>query len=493
MLRRGRFGGEKDPLAAEYTSSMKSDPRIFYQVVQINIAHTMMLADRGIIPTKDASAILKSLLELHGKKVGELELSPDLEDINMAVEKFVSDATGEEVGGKMHTAKSRNDQVATAIKMALREELVELEENLLGLVKSLLELADKNMNTIMPGYTHSQVAQPTTFAHWLVAHAFAFLRDAGRLEAAYETANSCPLGACAFAGTSFPIDRVRVAHLLGFKRLQENTMDSVGSRDFALEAMAALAITATNLSKLASELIIWSSSEFNLITLPDEFSATSSIMPQKKNAEAAEIARAKAGTVIGNLVGGLALVKALPQSYNLDFQDLTPLLWSSVDGVKETAAVMAKMVEKTSPNKEVMKQKAETGFSTATELADLLVKRANLPFRSAHAVVGKLVSKAIEDGKSFNDIGAEDVKRAAKEVLGKEVSLDAAELKAALDPAECVKARGLPGGPAPKAVQAQANDIRHQLKSREKLLNARKRALQKAGTKLLKEAKGRAK
>jgi argininosuccinate lyase len=491
MLRRGRFGGEMDPLAADYTSSMKADPKIFLPVVQINLAHTMMLAERGIIPVKEASAILKALLDLHVKGTGGLELRPELEDIHMVVEKFVIDAVGEEVGGKMHTAKSRNDQVATAVRMALRKEILEVEEKILGLVKALMGLAEKNLNTTMPGYTHLQVAQPTTFAHWLAAHAFAILRDVARLERAYDAASSCPMGACALAGTSFPIDRVRVAHLLGFKRLEDNTMDAVSSRDFALETMSALAIAAVNMSGLAEELIIWGSSEFGMVSLPEEFSATSSIMPQKKNPVVAEIARARSGRIIGDLVGGLALVKALPQSYNLDLQEFTPLLWSSVDGVKETATAMAKMIEKTEPNKETMKQRAETGFSTATELADLLVKRANLPFRDAHAVVGKLIS-TIEE-KSFKDVGPDDLKKAAKEVLGKEVVLDPRELKAALDPAECVKVRELPGGPAPKAVQAQANEIKHQLKSHEKLLNMRKRVLQKSEMKLLKEAKGRAK
>ena len=491
MLRRGRFKGEMDPLAAEYTSSMKADARIFYPTVQINLAHTMMLAERGIIPVKEASAILKALLDLHGKGTGGLELPPELEDIHMVVEKFVIDAVGDEVGGKMHTAKSRNDQVATAVRMALRKEILETEERILGLVKALLGLAEKNMNTTMPGYTHLQVAQPTTFAHWLAAHAFAILRDAARLERAYDVASSCPMGACALAGTSFPIDRVRVAHLLGFKRLEDNTMDAVSSRDFALETMAALAIAAVNMSRLAEELVIWGSSEFGMVSLPEEFSAASSIMPQKKNPVVAEIARARSGRIMGDLIGGLALVKALPQSYNLDLQDFTPLLWSSVDGVKETAAAMAKMIEKTEPNKETMKRRAEAGFSTATELADLLVKRANLPFRDAHAVVGKLISTI--EGKSFKDVGPDDLKKAAKEVLGKEVVLDAMEMKAALDPSECVKVRGLPGGPAPKAVQAQINEIRGQIKSCDKLLRARVKILQKAETKLLKEAKGRAK
>jgi argininosuccinate lyase len=377
--------------------------------------------------------------------------------------------------------------------MVLRKEILETEEKTLELVKTMLKLMDKNMDTLMPAYTHLQVAQPTTFAHWLASHAFAILRDTARLERAYDAACSCPMGSCAVAGTSFPIDRLRVAHMLGFKRLEDNTMDAVGSRDFVLEAMAALAIASTNISRLAMELIIWSSAEFGMISLPDEFSSTSSIMPQKKNPVVAEIARARCGKIVGNLAGALAITKALPQSYTLDLQDMTQLLWSSLDGLKETAAVMAKMLEKMEINKEVMAQRAGAGFSTATELADFLVKKEYIPFRDAHAVVGKLIATAIEEGKSIKDIGVADLTKVSEEVLGREIILTEEELKTALDPRECVKTRALPGGPAPKAVQGQLNEIRAQIKSCDKLLRMRRQVLQKAEMKLFKEAKGRAK
>jgi len=480
-----------DPLASEYISSMGADARIFYSVVQVNLAHTIMLAERRIIGEQDAAAILRALYELHERGVGGLDLRPELEDIHMAVEEFVIKATDEEVGGKLSTAKSRNDQVATAIRLTLRKGLLDVEERLLELVSALVALAEKNTDVIMPGYTHLQVAQPTTFAHWLAAHAFAVLRDVERIERAYDAANSCPMGACALAGTSFPIDRVRVVHLLGFKRVDENTMDAVSSRDFALQAMSALAIAMVNLSRLAEELALWSSAEFDMIELPEEFAATSSIMPQKKNPVVAELARAKAGRVLGNLSGALAMMKGLPQSYNLDLQDLTPLLWNSVDETRDSAGVMAKLIGAVEPKGETMRRRAEGGFAAATELADVLVRKAGLAFRDAHGIVGRMVARATKEGRAPGELNIEDLRAASNEVLDKEVHLTLEELREALDLDKCIATRALPGGPAPKAVKEQLRTLKRDVKNRAKLLHARRRAITKAEVKLLKGAKRR--
>jgi argininosuccinate lyase len=483
-----------DSLVSGYTSSMEADARIFYSVVQVNLAHTIMLAERRIISEQDAVAILRALCQLHEGGIGELELRPELEDIHMAVEEFVTNATGATggaIGGKLNTAKSRNDQVATAIRLTLRKNLSDVEDRLLELVGALVALAEKNIDTVMPGYTHLQIAQPTTFAHWLAAHASALLRDLERTERACNAANSCQMGACALAGTSFPIDRVRVARLLGFKYIDENTMDAVSSRDFALQAMSALAIAMVNLSRLAEELALWSSAEFDLIELPEEFAATSSIMPQKKNPVVAELVRAKAGRVIGNLSGALAVMKALPQSYNLDLQDLTPSLWSSIDEVRDSAEVMAKLVGAIEPKREVMRKRAEGGFAAATELADVLVRKAGLAFRDAHAVVGRMVARAVKEGRAAGELNVEDLLAASKEVLGKEIHLTLEELREALDLDKCIAARALPGGPAPRAVKGQLRLIKREMKNRAKLVRARRRALTKAEVKLLKEAKRR--
>lgn len=491
MLRKGRFEGEMEPLASEFTSSMQADVRIFDSVVRVNMAHMVMLVERKIVSIKDAAAILRALHDLYSRGVDGLELRPELEDIHMAVEEFVVKATSEEIGGKLHTAKSRNDQVAAAIRMTLRKDLLDVEELLLELVASIIAQGEKNTDVIMPGYTHLQVAQPTTFAHWLAAHAFAFLRDVERLERANDAVNSCPMGACALAGTGFPIDRMRVAHLLGFKRVDENTMDAVSSRDFALQVMSALAIAITNLSRLAEELVLWNSTEFSIIEMPDEFVTTSSIMPQKKNPVVAELARAKAGRVIGNLSGALAMIKALPQSYNLDLQELTPLLWDSIDGVRDSAAVMAKLVGAIKPKRETMRKFAEEGFATATELADVIVREVGLTFREAHAIVGRMIARAAEKGKTTGTLDIEDLKTASKEILGKEIQFSSEKFREALDLDKCVAARALPGGPAPKIVQGQLKMLKHEIKNRSKLVRARRRAITKAEVKLLKEVRRR--
>ncbi len=489
ILRKGRFERPMDPLAAEYTSSMQFDARIFYSVVQVNIAHAVMLAERKIIPEKDAAAILKALVELHKTGVGGLELRPELEDIHMAVEEYVSKVAGKGAGGKLHTAKSRNDQVAAAIKLTLRKNLLDVKVAFLELIDAMIALAEKNTNTIMPGYTHLQVAEPTTFAHYLSAYCSAFLRDVERLEQAHEPVNSCPLGACAFAGTSFPIDRARVAHLLGFKHIDENTMDAVSSRDFALQAMSALAIAMTNVSRLAEELSLWSSAEFNMVEIPDEFVSTSSIMPQKRNPVVAEIARAKTGRVLGNLAGALALMKALPQSYNLDLQELTPLLWGSVDDVKNSAEVMAKLVRALEPKREIMRKRAEESFAVATELADALVRKAGLAFRDAHAIVGRMVAQAAKEGRTAGQLNIEDLLTASNEIIGKDIGMTSEELKEALDLDKCVAAKSLPGGPAPNAVKEQLKSLRTKAKKYSKLVRAHRRMITKVEVKLLQEAK----
>jgi argininosuccinate lyase len=368
---------------------------------------------------------------------------------------------------------------------------LDVESAFLDLINSLVALAEGNVDTVVPGYTHLQVAEPTTFGHILAAHVSVLLRDVERLEQAYECTNSCPMGACALAGTSFPIDRVRVAHLLGFRRIDENTIDAVSSRDFALQTMGALTIAMINLSRLAEELSLWSSAEFDMIEMPDEFSSPSSIMPQKKNPVVAEMARAKAAHVLGNLTGALTVMKALPQAYNLDLQELTPLLWASVDETRESAEVMARLVGVIKPKREVMRKRAESSFAVATELADMLVRKAGLDFRDSHAVVGRMVAEAIRGGRSAVQLNLENLKAASREILGKEVVVSEGELKEALDLDRCIAARALPGGPAPKALREQLKSFKARTKNYSKLVSARARAISKSEKKLLKEAQRR--
>jgi len=491
LLRRGRFTRPMEPTASEYISSLKDDVAIFYPVVQINIAHAIMLAERGIISADEASAILRALLGLYRGGLSKLDLRPELEDIHMAVEEFVIREIGEDIGGKLHTAKSRNDQVSAAIKLALRQKLLDLEEQLLKLVKALLAQAERNVDTIMPGYTHLQIAEPTTFGHHLLAYCSAFLRDIERVEQAYELTNSCPMGSCAFAGTSFPIDRVRVARLLGFGRVDENTMDAVSSRDFAVQSMGAAAIIMVNLSRLAEEISIWSSVEFSLVEIPDEFASTSSIMPQKKNPVIAEMARAKAARAIGNLAGGLSLLKALPQAYNLDLQELTPMLWNSIEETINSLKVMEKLIMGMKPKKDLMLARAERGFSIATELAASLVKHAGLPFRKAHSIVGRMISLAIEGNRTAKELTLEDLKKASREVIGREITMEQSEFEKALDVENCIASRNVIGAPGPKAIKRQLTALKQKIKTHQKLLRAWRRAVVGSEEKLLKEAEGR--
>lgn len=477
-----------DPLAAKYTSSMLDDASIFYPAVRVNIAHTIMLEECGIIPKKDAAALLRALIKLNGIDISKFDFKPELEDIHMLIEEFVIRATNEKVGGRLHTAKSRNDQVSAAVRIALRTKLLDIGIALLRLVDTMIALAEKNVETIMPGYTHLQVAEPTTFAHYLLAYCSAFLRDVERIEQAYKSTNSCPMGACALAGTSFQIDRARVAELLGFDRIEHNTMDAVGSRDFILQSMSALAILMVNLSRLAEEISLWATGEFDMVEIPDEFASTSSIMPQKRNPVVAEISRAKTGSVIGNLTGAMTMLKALPQAYNLDFQELSPLLWSSVDEAKSSLEVMERMLRKLRPKRGIMRKRAEQGFSMATELADTLVRKAGLAFREAHSVVGRMVARAIESGK-LGELGPEDLRQASKEVLGREVELKIEDLKAALDVENCVSSRSVLGGPAPKSVMREIKLSMQMSRRHSKLMGSWKRAIARSEKNLMRHAK----
>lgn len=484
MLRRGLFKKEMDPDASDYTSSMEEDIRIFKAVVQINAAHVQMLEKCEIIEKSEKNKIIRALSELYEKGVEALDLRPELEDIHMAVEEYVNKKAGKKVGGKLHTAKSRNDQVSTAIRMALREEVLELQEALIELINELVVLASKHKETIMPGYTHLQIAQPTTLAHYLNSYSQAFSRDLKRLNEDYGTINYCPLGACALAGTSFSIDRKLTSELLGFDEIVENTIDAVGSRDFALQTMSSLAIMMSNLSRLAQEIILWSSTEFDTIEVPDEFASTSSIMPQKKNPVVAEIARAKASRSIGELISGLNIVKSLPQSYSLDLQELTPSLWSAVDQSKTSLKVMKKFVGRIEAKPERMRELAKKGFSTATELADALAKWTEVPFRESHEIVGRMISQALENGKELEDLSLEDLQAASQDAIGKRVELSEKRFRESLDLKSCIESKGKLGEPAPESVKKELSKLEELTKKYKKILEKRKKILSEKSARL---------
>lgn len=479
-----------DPDAAEYSASLKDDVRMFDAVVQINMGHVQMLKKNRIIEESSACQILDALITLRESGLDVLNLSPEIEDIHMAVEEYVEEKAGEETGGKLHTAKSRNDQVSTAIRMTLREEILELQELLADLIEELTSLADKHVDTIMPGYTHLQVAEPTTFAHYLNAYGQAFVRDLERLSDSYEQTNLCPLGACALAGTSFSIDRNLTSSLLGFDGALENTMDATGSRDFALQTMSDLAIIMTDLSRFAGEISLWNSAEFGMIEIPDEFSSTSSIMPQKKNPVITELERAKTGRVVGNLAGGLNIMKNLPQAYNQDLQELTPILWDSIDQTKSSLRVIKKLVSGMKPKPEKMRKNAERGFATMTELANTLVREVDIPFRKSHKIVGKLAANAMENEKTLNDLTGEDLQKASQEITGEKVEISKKQLKKALDLDNAVKSRNSFGGPSPDSVKEELSKLGKRVQKNRNILKNRTNSLIEAKEKLMALSKG---
>ena len=406
-----------------------------------------MLAEEKIVAQQDAVALLTTLT-----KASDLQLNSSMEDVHMAVEELVLKEAGNEAGGNLHIGKSRNDQVATAIRIVLRNELLALMRSLSHVQEHLIEVAEDHLETVILEYTHLQPAQPVTFAHYLISYVDAFQRDMQRLQEAYARVNLCPLGAGALATTSFPIDRERTATLLGFKGIVENSIDAVGSRDFVLETLAAAVLADVNLSRLAEDLIIWSSPDFGVVELPDEFSSTSSIMPQKKNPEVLEVIRARASQVLGEFVAAAASIKSLPSTYNLDFQEITPLLWSSLDSLRASLDMIHKLVPKLKVTTDVS-ERALNHFVAATELANLLVRTYGVPFRSAHKIVGTLVKQLIDEKLTFADVTSKMLAKVAEESTGIKIAVKVGDIKMLADPLKLVEECKVKGGPAPVEVK----------------------------------------
>ena len=370
----------------------------------------------------------------------------------MAVEEAVLAKTGPEIGGNLHIAKSRNDQVTTAIRMALRNELLKIMQRVIDMQQSVLETATKHTQTIILEYTHLQPAQLVTFAHYLLSYFDALGRDIERLQASYGHVNLCPLGAGALATTSFPINRKTTAELLGFNTVLENSIDAVSSRDFILETQSALTLLAVNLSRLAEDLIIWSSPEFGTVELPDEFTSTSSIMPQKKNPEILEVIRARASCALGDFVAATAAIKSLPTTYNLDFQEVTPKLWASTDNLSASLAIFAQLIPdlRVSGNVE---SKAAAGFVGATELANMLVREYNIAFRTSHKIVGALVKALIDSKQTLLDATPELLQKVAQELAGVKLTVKKEDLIECTNPRKLVETYKVQGGPSPAEVE----------------------------------------
>jgi argininosuccinate lyase len=399
----GRFTEATNELVEQFTASIPYDWRLYPYDIAGSMVHAAMLGRQGIIPKKEVDRIIRGLEEIRKEIVaGTFEFSVELEDIHMNIENRLIEKIGP-TGGKLHTARSRNDQVALDIRMFLRDEIAEIHALLTALQAVIVHLAERHSDVVLPGYTHLQRAQPVLFGHHLLAYYEMFERDRGRLEDCFRRVNVMPLGAGALAGTVLPIDRKFVAKQLGFSGVCENSMDAVSDRDFAIEFVAACAQIMMHLSRLSEEIIIWSSSEFGFITISDAFTTGSSIMPQKKNPDVAELTRGKTGRVYGNLMALLTLMKGLPLAYNRDMQeDKEPILGAS-DTVTVSLSVFIEMLKGVSIHKETMRKAAEDGFITATDLADYLVRK-GMPFRKAHEIVGRAVLRATELGCGLVDM-----------------------------------------------------------------------------------------
>jgi len=444
-------GGRLTPVrkdVAKFTSSIKSDRRLLKSVIKINEAHVTMMVEQRIVDWSDGARLLQALSELESK----MKLKSSLEDVHVAVEEEVNKKVGPEIGGNLHIAKSRNDQVSTAIRMELRRNLLDLMISVIKLQEALTKLAEKHVRTVVPGYTHLQPAQPVTFAHYLLSHVDMLERNLHRLKETYQRVNLCPMGAGALATSSFAVSRERVAELLGFSEVLENSIDAIGSRDFILETMADLTIIAVDASRLVEDLILWSSSDFGIIELPDSFSSTSSIMPQKKNPDVLEVIRAMMSHVLGNFLTSATTMKALPSSYNMDFQEITPRLWESLENVASSLDMLSKLVANLNVSKDAF-SKPLFSFSTSTELANMLVRKYKVPFRTAHKIVGSLIRILMEYKLPFSDVTSELLQKVVKDSSGLSLKISIEDIQESIDPLKFVESHKARGGPSPTEVE----------------------------------------
>jgi len=444
----GRFSSGPDAIMEEINASIGFDKRLYRQDIAGSIAHATMLAETGILTQADRDAIVAGLAEVEAEiEAGTFTFSRALEDIHMNVEARLKDKIGDPAG-RLHTARSRNDQVATDFKLYVRDCIDMLVMQVRTLQAKLVERAEAEAETIMPGFTHLQSAQPVTFGHHLLAYVEMLGRDVGRLEDARRRLNESPLGSAALAGTPYPIDRDMTAGALGFDRPTANSLDAVSDRDFILETLSAAAICAMHLSRFAEELVIWSSAQFGFVRLSDKFTTGSSIMPQKRNPDAAELIRAKVGRIMGALTSLLVVMKGLPLAYSKDMQEDKEVAFDALDSLSLSLAAMTGMVGDLTVNREAMRAAASAGFSTATDVADWLVRQAGIPFRDAHHITGQIVALAEQKGCGLEGLTIEDFKAIDERIdsrIHKVVTVEAS-----------VAARKSYGGTAPENVVQQA-------------------------------------
>ncbi|MBQ7794022.1 MAG: argininosuccinate lyase [Clostridia bacterium] len=440
----GRFQKSTDKRVDDFNSSIRFDKRMYRQDIKGSMAHAEMLGKQGIIPKDDADKIIKGLGEILADiEAGKIEFLIDAEDIHMNIEKLLTDRIGD-AGKRLHTGRSRNDQVALDLRMYLLDEAKELRAMLLNLLDVIVNLADEHTETIMPGYTHLQKAQPITLAHHLMAYFEMLRRDLSRLGDWEKRCDYMPLGSGALAGTTYPLDREFVAEKLGFSNVTRNSLDGVSDRDFAIELSSVLSMIMMHLSRFSEELILWSSHEFSFIEMDDSYSTGSSIMPQKKNPDVAELIRGKTGRVYGHLMGLLTTMKGLPLAYNKDMQEDKEPIFDAVDTVKLCLPVFAEMLATMTVKKDNMLLGAKGGFTNATDAADYLVKK-GMPFREAHEVVGKLVFYSISKDKSLDELTVAEFKEFSDIIED--------DIYDAISMTTCVNDRKVIGGPAMDTVK----------------------------------------
>jgi argininosuccinate lyase len=441
----GRFAASTDKAVDDFNSSIRFDARLYKQDIEGSIAHAKMLGRCGVIPKEDSELICKTLGEiLNDIENGLVHFEIDAEDIHMNVEKILTERIGD-TGKRLHTGRSRNDQVALDIRMYLKVETKAIKDMVISLMETLLEMSSQHLDTIMPGYTHLQRAQPITLGHHLMAYFQMFRRDVGRLDDCYKRMDVMPLGSGALAGTTYPLDRQYVADQLGFSEITENSLDGVSDRDFVIELSYCISMIMMHLSRFSEEMVLWSSGEFSFVEMSDAFSTGSSIMPQKKNPDVAELVRGKTGRAYGDLMALLTVMKSLPLAYNKDMQEDKEAIFDAVDTVKMCLPVFTKMLATMKVKKESMRKAAQGGFTNATDIADYLVKK-GIPFRSAHEIIGKMVLYCINNNKAIEELSIDEFKGFSEKIepdVYEEISLE-----------KCVSGRRLPGGPAKESVMA---------------------------------------
>ena len=453
----GRFQKETDTLVNDFNSSISFDARMYKEDIAGSIAHAAMLGKQGIIEAHEAEKIIGGLQAILADiEGGRVEFSLENEDIHMNIETMLTQRIGD-TGKRLHTARSRNDQVAVDFRLFVKEEIPQMIAQVLDLERVLIQKAKANLETVMPGYTHLQRAQPTTFGHYMMAYANMLKRDVTRLEDCLERMDECPLGAGALAASTYPVDRFATAAALGFRKPTDNSMDSVSDRDFAIELLSACSILMIHLSRFSEEIILWCSWEFKYVELDDAYSTGSSIMPQKKNPDVAELVRGKTGRVYGSLVTLLTVMKGLPLAYNKDMQEDKECVFDAIDTVKMCLPVFTAMLDTLTVKEKNMHRAAAGGFINATDCADYLVKK-GMPFREAYMIVGRLVNMCIKTGETLDTLPLKDF-RSVSGVFDADV-YQALELKT------CVNGRKVYGGPAKEAVERQIEAIEQFVRER---------------------------